>query len=136
MGNGKEKTMTDIKEYNKAFAKRLRYYLERDGMTQFELAKRLNVSPQSVTNWINAIKTPRMDKVDAMCDIFHCRRSDFSDDADESERHYIDDAAREYARFLHDNPEYGVLFDASRKVKAEDIDIVRQLLDKFRESEE
>ena len=45
-------------------------------MTQVELAKKLNVGTTSVYNWCNGIKTPRMDKVDAMCDLFKCSRSD------------------------------------------------------------
>lgn len=63
-------------EFNIVFAKRLRFYLDQLGMTQVELAKKLGVGTTSVYNWCNGIKTPRMDKVDAMCDLFQCRRSD------------------------------------------------------------
>ena len=35
------------------------------------------------------------------------------------------------AEFLHKNPDYKVLFDASRKVKKEDIEFVKQMLDRF-----
>lgn len=44
--------------------------------------------------------------------------------------YYIDEDAAEYADFLHKNPDYKVLFDASRKVKPEDIDFVRQLIER------
>lgn len=67
-------------EFNAIFSKRLKYYLNKYDMTQSELAKRLNVSTQSVTNWCKGDKSPRMDKVDAMCKIFHCRRSDLMED--------------------------------------------------------
>ena len=53
-------------EFNVVFSKRLRYYLSKYDMTQVELAKRLGVGTTSVYNWCNGIKTPRMDKVDAM----------------------------------------------------------------------
>lgn len=49
-------------------------------MTQSDLAKRLGVSTQSVTNWCKGAKTPRMDKVDSMCKIFNCRRSDLMEE--------------------------------------------------------
>ena len=49
------------------------------------------------------------------------------------EQYYIDDDACEYAEFLHKNPEYRVLFDSYKKVKPEDIDLVRQLIDKMSE---
>lgn len=63
-------------DFNTVFSKRLRYYLSQNNMTQVELAKKLNVGTTSVYNWCNGIKTPRMDKVDAMCDLFKCSRSD------------------------------------------------------------
>ena len=51
----------------------------------------------------------------------------------ESEEHYyFNEDARELAEFMFKNPEYKVLFDASRKVKKEDIDFVRQMIDRVR----
>lgn len=54
-------------------------------MTQLELSKRLGVGTTSVYNWCNGLKTPRMDKVDAMCDIFHCKRSDLMEENNPTE---------------------------------------------------
>lgn len=124
-----------VEEFNAIFSKRLRYYLGKYNMTQLELSKRLGVGTTSVYNWCNGIKTPRMDKVDSMCEIFNCRRSDLMEEKTDEEQssYYLDDEAREAADFLHKNPEYKVLFDASRKVKREDIDFVKRMLDKFSE---
>ena len=63
-------------EFNVVFSKRLRHYLQKYEMTQVELARKLGVGTTSVYNWCNGLKTPRMDKVDIMCDLFHCKRSD------------------------------------------------------------
>ena len=68
------------REFNVIFSERLRYYLKKYEITQLELSKRLGVGTTSVYNWCNGIKTPRMDKVDAMCEIFHCKRSDLMED--------------------------------------------------------
>lgn len=68
------------REFNQIFSERLRYYLNKYEMTQLELSKRLGVGTTSVYNWCNGIKTPRMDKVDAMCNIFNCKRSDLMED--------------------------------------------------------
>lgn len=70
-------------DFNAVFSKRLRYYLSKNDMTQVELAKHLGVGTTSVYNWCNGIKTPRMDKVDAMCDLFHCNRSDLIEEKNE-----------------------------------------------------
>ena len=68
------------REFNQIFSERLRYYLNKYQITQLELSKRLGVGTTSVYNWCNGIKTPRMDKVDAMCEIFHCKRSDLMEE--------------------------------------------------------
>lgn len=121
-------------EFNAIFSKRLKYYLNKYEMTQAELAKRIGVGTTSVYNWCNGIKTPRMDKVDAMCQIFNCKRSDLIEERTEQpeEHYYFNEDARELAEFMFKNPEYKVLFDASRKVKKEDIDFVRQMIDRVR----
>lgn len=120
-------------EFNAVFSKRLRYYLSKNEMTQVELAKKLGVGTTSVYNWCNGIKTPRMDKVDAMCALFHCKRSDLINEKDDADdRYYLNDDARDLAQFMFDNPEYKVLFDASRKVKKEDIEFVKQMMDRMR----
>lgn len=36
------------------------------------------------------------------------------------------------AEFMFKNPEYKVLFDASRKVKKDDIEFVKQMIDRVR----
>lgn len=63
-------------EFNSIFANNLRKYLSQNNMTQVELANKLGVGTTSVYNWCSGIKTPRMDKVDKMCEIFSCNRSD------------------------------------------------------------
>lgn len=129
--------MSDSK-YREIFSKNLKRLMYERGKMQIDLIRDLGFDKSTVSTWVNGTRLPRMDKVQKLADYFHCERSELIEEQNtkEAEHYYIDDAAREYARFLHDNPEYGVLFDASRKVKAEDIDIVRQLLDKFKESEE
>lgn len=69
--------------FNLIFARNLRNYLEINNMTQVELAKRLSVGTTSVYNWCNGVKIPRMDKVDKMCEIFSCRRSNLISDTPE-----------------------------------------------------
>lgn len=192
------------KEFNQIFPERLRYYLNKYDLTQTDLAHRLGVSTQSVTNWCKGAKSPRMDKIDAMCKIFHCRRSDLMEepkevdqrkifarnlnkyleqydktqkevadaigvipstfntwclgialprmgkvqaladyfhinksdlieDKNDNNSYYLDNDAAAAAQFLYENPDYKVLFDATRKVKPEDIQLVKELLDRFSE---
>lgn len=68
------------KNFNQLFARNLRSFLELNQMTQLELSRLLGVGTTSVYNWCNGVKTPRMDKVDKMCAIFSCKRSDLITD--------------------------------------------------------
>lgn len=68
------------KDFNTIFSKNLIRFLQINGMTQAELAERLGVSTATTSNWCNGIKAPRMDKVDKMCKIFGCLRSDLIED--------------------------------------------------------
>ncbi len=123
------------KEFGIIFAKNLNSYMELHDETQASIAKAIGVSPATVSNWCNAIKLPRMDKVDRLCAHFGIQRSDLMNEKTEepTDHYYLDEDAREAAEFLHKNPDYKVLFDASRKVKKEDIDFVRQMIDRFSE---
>lgn len=58
-----------------------------------------------------------------------------SDNSDDTNHYYINDDAKELAQFLYDNPEYRVLFDATKNVKKEDIEFVKQMLDRFKGDE-
>jgi transcriptional regulator with XRE-family HTH domain len=62
-------------EFNKLFAAKLKFYLVKNDMTQADLAEKLGVGTTSVYNWCSGLKTPRMDKVDKMCEIFGISRS-------------------------------------------------------------
>lgn len=46
--------------------------------------------------------------------------------------YYIDPDAMELAEFLHKNPNYKVLFDAARTVSPEDIQFVKDMIDRMR----
>ena len=122
------------KEFNIMFARNLKKQMEKNDITKLELAQKLGVSAASVTHWTAGEKTPRMDKVDKMCIIFGCNRSDLITDSTVTE-FYLNKEAADLAEFLHQAPEYRVLFDAARKVKPEDIQFVKDFLDRIKGGE-
>lgn len=76
--------MINEKDFNKIFSENLIKYMEKTKTSRADLAKLLDVSVTSVANWINGLKTPRMDKVDKMCSFFCIRRSDLIEDHSQS----------------------------------------------------
>mgnify|MGYP000050902462 CR=1 FL=1 len=121
--------------YKKIFSSNLRKYMNLNNKTQVDLINDLGFNKSAVSTWCNGTRLPRMDKVDALAKYFGIRRSDLIEDKPETQEqqtYYLDEDAREAADFLHKNPEYKVLFDASRNISKEDIEFVAKRLDKFR----
>lgn len=63
-------------EIEKNFRRNLSKYLNETGTTQIELAKYLNVSNSTISNYIQGLNMPRMNKIDKICDFFKITRSD------------------------------------------------------------
>ena len=74
-----------IDDFNEMFARNLKKYMSAYGMTQRALADKLKVNASSVSYWTRGVKVPRMDKIDKMCEIFECKRSDLIKDNVESD---------------------------------------------------
>lgn len=55
-----------------SFGGNLQYYRSESGMTQEQLAERLEVSRQSVSKWESDASFPEMEKLLVLCDLFRC----------------------------------------------------------------
>lgn len=121
------------KEFNKIFGKNLQFYLDSKQISQTELANYLKVSPTSVNNWCRGLKTPRMDKVDKICNFFHINRSDLLNEHNDEQPqgYYLDSETAEFAQELKDRPELKILFSASRKATKEDIEMTIDILNRL-----
>lgn len=117
---------------------RIKARREELGWTQEDLAKRMGYKSKSTINKVE------MGKVDVaqgkvityakilMTSVEYLMGWDEDVPTNgQNESYYLDDEAREMAEFLHKNPEYKVLFDASRKVKKEDIDFVKSMIERM-----
>ena len=121
--------------YKKIFSKNLKKYMDINAKTQIDLINDLGFNKSAVSTWCNGTRLPRMDKVDMLAKYFGINRSDLIEEStteNELPNYYMNEDARELAQFMFENPEYKVLFDASRKVKKEDIAFVKQMMDRMR----
>lgn len=69
---------------------------------------------------------PSADKIEKLSEYFGVQFNELTGSV-----YYEDEETREYALFLKVHPEYKVLFDASRRVKPEDIALVQALIERF-----
>lgn len=120
----------------KVFQKNLLKYLNSKNRTQREVADAIHVSPQTFNTWCQGIAVPRMEKLQLLADYFQISKADLIEEKNETtdalDNYYLNEDARNLAQFMFENPEYKVLFDASRKVKKEDIAFVKQMIDRIR----
>lgn len=114
-------------------AKNILHYMDLYEKDRKTICHDLNISYTTFTDWVKGNTYPRIDKIELLANYFGITKADLVEDhdaTDSSEEYYLNKEARDYAEFLHKNPKYRVLFDASRKVKPEDIDFVKQMIDR------
>ena len=68
------------------FAKNLKRYMDRSGKTQREMADIVGVSAPTFSDWINAKKYPRIDKIEILADYFGILKSDLIEDKTAEEK--------------------------------------------------
>ena len=125
------------KDFNSLFSKRLRHYLNENNMTQVELANKLGVGTTSIYNWVSGLKTPRMDKVDAMCKIFNIRREDLLTDGNSIESgttYYTNPETAKVAQEIFDNSDLRILFDAAKDSTPEQLNLAAEMLRQFKKT--
>lgn len=109
------------------------------GLTQAEMAQKLGISKSTISMYENGNREPDFETLEMIADFFNVDidyllgRTDKTTLLPETVGHYyLNEDAREMAQFMFENPEYKVLFDASRKVKKEDIAFVKEMMDRMR----
>ncbi len=105
------------------------------GTSLSKMEKEIGISSGASYKWKNS--SPSMEVLEKMSRYFGVS-VDYILTGNESNTdtpYYLNDDARKMAQFMFENPEYKVLFDASRKVSKDDIEVVKTLLDKFRSAD-
>ena len=123
-------------DFQKIFAKNLKTYMELNNINNVELSKKLNVSESTVGKWLLQKSIPRMGIIEKLSIIFNIEKSDLIEDKTSTNNgYYHDKEVAEIAEQLRTNPEGRILFDASRDLSKDDIDIVLGLINSLKARE-
>lgn len=105
------------------------------GLTQEELAKALKISRSTIGMYENGSREPDYETLELIADFFNVDIDYLLGRTNKTtvipNQYYLNEDANEAAQFLFENPEYKVLFDASRKVKPEDIQFVAEMIERM-----
>ena len=103
--------------------------IDKRGLRVADVSRATGIRSGVFADWKKGRYTPKIDKMKLIADYLGVS-VEYLMTGEKEETYYLNDDARELAEFLFNNPEYKVLFDASRKVKREDIDFVREMIDR------
>lgn len=70
------------------------------------------------------------DKLQIVADYFNVSVEYLMTGEDQAAPYYLNDETRDLAQFLFENPNYKVMFDAVRKVKPEDMEFIKEMIDR------
>ena len=124
------------------FDKILRLLRGEKDMSQQELADALGISKSAINMYERGERQPNFETLEAIADFFNVdidyllgrtnKTTKIIKPQSDTE-YYLNQQTAEMAEFLMKNPQYQVLFDASRKVKPEDIEKALTALGLFSE---
>lgn len=106
--------------------------MQKKDVNHSDVSKATGISQSSLSDWKSGRYTPKADKLKKIADYFGVSVEYLMTGKEEGkDSYYLDNDAKELSQFLFQNPEYRVLFDASRKVKKKDIQFVKEFIDRM-----
>lgn len=121
-----------------AFSNNLRYLRKKYDMSQEDLANKLGYkSFTTIQKWESGVSEPSVSMVKKIAELFGVTMDQITnDDLSDTENHYyLDPEAAEIAQEVQQRPELKILFDASRKVSADDLELVINMVDRLKKNE-
>lgn len=109
------------------FSERLQYLRKRAGLTQNELADKVQISKSALSMYENGNREPNFETLERFADFFNVDMN-FLTGRDAKQEYYLDAETAAKAQELFSNKELSLLFDAARDASAEDIQTIHTML--------
>ena len=116
------------------FSKVLKKIRLNHNLTQAELAKQLGISRSAVGMYESGEREPDFETLEAIADFFNVDMNYLLGNESRS-IYYLDPEAAAIAQEVYERPEMRMLFDASRKISPEDMDLVISMIDRLKKDE-
>lgn len=124
--------MSNSKLGNKeVMAKNLSYYMNEKGLSQRDIAAATGAAPSTVSDWINAKKYPRIDKIEKMANMMNLLKSDLIEEKIDDEMRKSNDIGTDVVARMRKNDDFFELVSILTKLDDEKIVAVRHMLETF-----
>lgn len=114
-------------------SKNLKYYMEKSGKNQKELAEIVGVSKSTFSEWISAKKYPRIDKIEILANYFKILKSDLIEERSEErqEMQKKNDTLSDIILKMNEDAEFLSIVETLCKLDFEKRDAVKSVLNAF-----
>lgn len=119
--------------------RRLRDLRTASGLTLDEVGRHIGASKQTLYKYETGVITNiPLEKIEALAKLYGVSPAEITgwQDLDDSADYYHDADAAALADMIKENPRYRVLFEASRKLSADDVDFVIDMINKLAKTDE
>lgn len=106
----------------------------KEGLTQGDLADKMNISRSSIGMYENGDRIPDVGLLEKFADFFNVDMNYITGTT--KEEYYHDLQTRQIAQEIFDNPDLRALFDASKNATPEDLEITKNLLLSLKKKEQ
>lgn len=105
---------------------------DRYGVRDADVCRSTGIPSSTFADWKKGRSTPKLEKLEKIAAFFGVTveylRTGYAPDGG---GYYIDSEARDLAQFLFEHPDHRVLFDLVKRVRYDDVDFMRELLDRL-----
>lgn len=124
------------KELNRVIATNIVRLLDQKNRTQQELAEYVGVTQAAVSSWCSGQKTPRMNKIDKICEFLGVPRSAIlgTGTVTPGPHHHTDPETEQIAQIIYDDPDLHALFDAAKGSKPDNLKLAAEMLRRMKET--
>ena len=127
---------------------RIRELRTSKSLSQEQLADKLGVTKQAISQMERGVRKPSMEMLDALCDFFNVS-ADYlrgmedvtirlvdGDDIQklDGECHHINPETEQIAQIIYDDPDLHALFDAARGSKPDNLKLASEMLRRMKET--
>lgn len=128
------------------YSNRIRELRKAKSLSQDQLAEKLNVTKQAISQYERGVRKPSVPILEALCDFFNVS-SDYllgkddvtvrlvdADGLKALEAYHIDCETMKVAQTIYDDPDLHALFDAAKGSKPDNLKLAAELLRRMKET--